>query len=135
MLRRSRFLTGPLALFDLGLAILAVGFPRYYMGLMHTAGDAEFFLLQRTGMIWLCFAAAEAVAYHWPERFPQAIFLVGAFRLMDALADVAYFFTSQDLTTLGHFFLIFGPVFNTIVGVYLVRLYRRYELELRGAPA
>lgn len=113
----TRWLTGPLAILDLALGVSAVAFPRFYMNLMHGGGAP--FLLQRTGVLWLFFAAAEIVACVRPRR--ETIGLVAALRIMDVPADVVYFFLSPSLTWFGRWSLIVSPVFNACAGVWLLR--------------
>ncbi len=116
-MRSTRWLTGPLAIFDLALGLAALAFPAFYMDLMH--GGGTHFLLQRTGVLWLFFAAAEIAAFARP-RF-ETIGLVAMLRFMDVPADVVYFCTSPSLTAFGRGSLIVSPIFNAAAGVWLLR--------------
>lgn len=113
----TRWLTGPLALFDLALGATALAFPEFYMKLLH--GGGSHFLLQRTGVLWLFFAAAEIAAFARPRR--ETVGLVAMLRLMDVPADAVYFFTSPSLTWFGRWSLIVSPVFNACAGIWLFR--------------
>ncbi len=125
-LRRTRWVTGPLALFDLGLGLGAAVRPEIYLSLMHAAtGPEEAFLLRRTGVIWLFFAVAEAAAFRWGERRPEAVFLVAMLRWMDVPADALYWATATDLTGFGWIALAFTPVFNLAVGAWLYHAWNR----------
>ena len=124
-IRSSRYITGPLVILDLGLGGVALAFPDLYLGIMHTGTDGAF-MLQRTGVLWLFFCLCQLVAFLYPARLPMAVFLVGMLRLMDVPADIVYHVTSTGVTVFGRFGLIAAPVFNILVGTYLVLLWHRH---------
>lgn len=118
----SRWITGPLALFDLVLGIGAVAMPGLYLSLMHGSAESGV-LVQRTGMIWLFFCACETTAFFGSVRWPLSVFVVGILRLMDVPADAVYGIVSPSLTALGRISLVAAPLFNAVAGVVLIRLY------------
>ena len=129
-LDRTRYLTGALCLFDIGLGITAVFFPRFYMNLIQpTASDDPAYLLQRTGALWLCFAFCEGMAFFRYARFPEWVVIVAALRLIDVPADLVYWFRDHALDTFGKFSLIFAPAFNATAGTLLAVWYIRFRKE------
>lgn len=118
---RTRFLTGPLAVFDLCLGATAIFFPGFYMSIMHFHGSAQhYYMLQRTGVLWLFFALCQGLSFVFAEKIPVLVFLVGMLRLMEVPADPVYLLTSRDLTLFGKFALMFAPVFNLFAGSFLI---------------
>lgn len=118
----SRWITGPLAIFDLILGVGAVATPGLYLSWMHGSVESGF-LVQRTGMIWLFFCACETTAFFASTRWPLSVFVVGILRLMDVPADAVYGIVSPSLTTLGRISLVAAPLFNAVAGIVLIRLY------------
>lgn len=126
-LRATRWVTGPLAVFDLGLGLAAAVRPEIYLSLVHAATSPDqAFLLRRTGVLWLFFAAAEAAAFRWGEKRPEWVFLVAMLRWMDVPADALYAATARDLTGFGLAALVAAPVFNLVVGAWLYHAWKRH---------
>ncbi|MBI2060830.1 MAG: hypothetical protein HYT87_13765 [Nitrospirae bacterium] len=126
MLERTRWITGPLALFDLGLGGIAVLWPDVYASLMHGPLHPDAFaLIHRTGVLWLFFSLCEFAAFLRCERWPATILAVAILRLMDVPADTVYFVTSTTLTFLGRSSLLIAPFFNLAVGAYLFSAWKR----------
>lgn len=120
-IERTRWVTGPLALFDLGLGGTAAFAPGLYMRLMHTPDPgAGHFMLQRTGVLWLVFALCQAIACVAPRRLPQVVLVVAALRLMDVPADLVYLATTAPVTAFGWLSLLTVPVINAAVGGFLL---------------
>jgi len=129
-LDRSRWITGPLCLFDIALGISAVFFPHFYMKLIQpTASDDPAYLLQRTGTLWLCFAVCEGIAFFRYRRFPEWVLIVAALRLIDVPADLVYWLRDEALDTFGDFSLLFAPAYNSVAGVTLSVWYLRFRKE------
>ncbi|MBI3267851.1 MAG: hypothetical protein HYZ53_02425 [Planctomycetes bacterium] len=127
-IEQTRWITGPLAAFDLGLGTVAVAAPSLYMQLLHSPeAPAPGFMLQRTGVLWLFFAAAEAGACLWPRRRPVLVFLVAALRWMDVPADLTYLLTTDPVTPFGRFSLLVSPLFNALAGGLLFHAWRRFS--------
>jgi len=132
LIGRSRWITGPLCLFDIGLGILAAFFPTAYMELIQPAAASDpSYLLRRTGTLWICFAVIEGIAFFKSARFPEWILLVAAMRLIDVPADLVYRFTDPSLDAFGKFDLIFAPAFNTIAGSVLATWYLKIRKTSR----
>ena len=114
-----------LTLFDIGLGICALVFPKLYLKLMHPqAGElhlsATRSLLARTGLQWLFFAAVQGWAATDPVERPGWVMASGVLRLMDVPADIGYLLTDDDLGWLGKAGLVVAPLFNLGVGAVLV---------------
>lgn len=117
-LRRTRPLLLGLLVFDLLLGGAAAFFPDLYLGFMHPrSGGGGLHWLTRTGFLWLFFALAEGLAA-WRLR-PELVLVVGALRIMDVPADLAYLASARDLGTFGTLALVFSPVFNAVAGAWL----------------
>ena len=125
-IRSSRYITGPLAILDLGLGGVALAFPDIYLDIMHTGTDGAF-MLQRTGVLWLFFCLCQLVAFLYPARLPMFVFLVGMLRLMDVPADIVYHVTSPGVTAFGRFGLVAAPIFNIVAGTCLILFWHRHE--------
>ncbi len=126
-LTQTRFITGPLALFDFFLSASAVFFPQFYLNIMHTdAVSGPYFMLYRTAVLWFVYAVVQTVAFVNPARFHLCVLVVAAFRLIEVPADPVYLITSfHTLTPLGKFGLVFAPVFNLVVGCLLLSAWKR----------
>lgn len=132
MLKRTRWITGPLAVFDLGLGLIASLWPDVYGSLMHGPlhPDADF-MIRRTGVLWLFFSLCEGVAFAGVVRWPATLLAVAVLRLMDVPADIVYGVASPALTALGRSSLIFSPIFNLAVGLFLLGVWRRNRAPSR----
>jgi len=123
---RTRFLTGPLALFDLSLGIMALGFPTVYLSLLEpTSVHVSTYMLQRTGIIWLGFFAAETIAFFFYDRLPEWVLIVAVMRVDDVPADLFYRFADHELGWFGKWTLMLTPAFNIVAGVALFVMYFR----------
>ncbi len=130
LISRSRWLTGPLCLFDAGLGSLAAFFPGVYMDWIQPAAHTDpSYLLRRTGTLWLCFALIEGCAYFRTSRFPEWVLLVAAMRLIDVPADLVYRFTDPSLNAFGKFDLLFAPAVNLTAGSLLAAWYVRWRKD------
>ena len=114
-----------MTLFDIGLGVCALVFPKLYLKLMHPhAGGvhppATSSLLARTGLLWLFFALVQGVASLDPVERPELVMVAGALRLMDVPADIGYLLSADDLGWLGKAGLVAAPLFNFGVGAMLV---------------
>lgn len=114
-----------LTLFDIGLGISALVFPKMYMRLMHPHADgvhppATSSFLARTGLLWLVFALVQGGASIDPTERPELVLVAGAFRLLDVPADIGYLLSADDLGWLGKAGLVAAPLFNLGVGAFLV---------------
>jgi hypothetical protein len=132
-LERTRLLTGPLALFDLGLGIVALGFPDFYQRVLQTdPGPGPTYLLGRTAIIWLGFCLAEVIAFFFYRRLPEWVLIVAVMRLDDVPADLYYRFADPSLGQFGKMTLLFTPAFNLVAGILLLLAYfkarRRWKL-------
>lgn len=141
---RTRIWLVGLALFDLALGAQAAFLPDAYLRSMHPwfpqlhpAGPL--YLLVRTGALWLFFFLVEALAALAPRRRVLLVLIVGALRLMEVPADVAYLATADDLGGFGRAALVVSPIFNLGVGLYLSltahRAIRAGLAAARGEPA
>lgn|GEM_PF-3577871 len=118
-IKYTRIITGPLAVFDTFLGLFALLMPLSYMALMHSpSATGGYFMLQRTGMIWLFFAATQWIAFCYPKRLSIFIPFVGLLRIMDVPADIVYYLTTSH-TFYGEM-IILAPVLNAIVGGSLI---------------
>jgi len=129
-LGRTRLWLAGLALLDLWLGTRAAFFPQAYVDDVH----ARFFALHpsgptywvvRLGFVWLFFCAVEALAALAPRRRVLLVLIVGALRLMEVPADVAYGIAADDLGRFGRIGLVVSPIFNGLVGAYLCLTARR----------
>ncbi len=113
-----------MTLFDIGLGLAALAFPKMYVDLMHPHEGglhlpAARSLLARTGLLWLFFAFVQGMAGSDPVKRPEWVLIAGALRLMDVPADIGYALTSDDKSALGKAGLIAAPVFNLSIGSLL----------------
>lgn len=117
---------GLLAVIDYALSSAAIFAPDFYMTTMHShPPHADYFMLQRTGVVWLVFAVCQTIAFINPQRFHLFVLAVGAFRLMEVPADPVYLLTSKHLTPFGMLGLISAPLFNLVVGLFLIQTWRK----------
>ncbi len=125
---RTRFITGPLALFDFFISSAALLFPQFYITVMHTGGmNGNYFMLYRTGVLWFVYAVCQTVAFMNPQRFHLFVLIVAAFRLIEVPADPVYLITTfHTLTPFGKFGLVFAPVFNLVAGLLLLSAWKSY---------
>jgi dihydroflavonol-4-reductase len=123
-LGRTRVWLAGLALLDFWLGAQAAFFPQAYVHDIH----ARFFALHpsgplywavRIGFVWLFFCAVETLAALAPRRRVLLVLIVGALRLMEVPADVAYRLAADDLGSFGRIGLLLSPIFNGLVGTYL----------------
>ncbi len=113
-----------LTLFDIGLGLSALVFPKMYVDLMHPHDGglhlpAARSLLARTGLLWLFFALVQGAAGSNPVKHPELVLIAGALRLMDVPADIGYALTSHDKGLLGKAGLVAAPIFNLGFGAFL----------------
>lgn len=122
------------AVFDTVLGPGSLVFPSAYFSIMHTTETAlSSGLMQRTAVIWTVFAAVEWYAFVRP-RAAAAIALVAAFRFMDIPADLVYFLSAKDLSTIGGPVLIIAVLANTTGGLVFWRA-SRAQARQAAAPA
>jgi len=124
-----------LALFDAILGAGAALAPNTYLASMHPRfrelhPHGPTYLVNRTGALWLFFAAAEVFAAMRPSQ-PELLMLVGGLRLMDVAADLFYLLRSDDLGAFGRAALIVSPLFNACVGATMVSVGAR-ALRAKG---
>ena len=123
-LGRTRPWLAGLALLDLWLGVQAAFFPQAYLHdvhahflALHPAGPT--YWVVRLGLVWLFFCAVETLAALAPQRRVLLVLIVGALRLMEVPADVAYRLAADDLGSFGRIGLLLSPLFNGLVGAYL----------------
>lgn len=127
-IKYTRIITGPLAVFDTFLGLFALLMPLSYMALMHSPSAAgSYFMLQRTGMIWLFFAAVQWIAFAYPKRLSIFVPFVGLLRIMDVPADIVYYLTTSH-TFYGEM-IILAPLLNAIVGGTLIYFWINRDKE------
>ncbi|MEM3085933.1 MAG: hypothetical protein QXT68_02180 [Halobacteria archaeon] len=123
-MRHARVLVGALAGFDIWLGGTALLAPAFYVSLLHpgTAGDPTY-LLQRTGVVWLGYAAFQAVAALRAPKEPAWLLVVAALRLIEVPADPVYIAGVTGLSQMGLMGIGGAPVFNLVVGLYLAAVW------------
>jgi hypothetical protein len=127
----ARVICLALAVFDLLLGGGAVLMPRNYASLFHPyLAEPPVDFIVRTGFIWLFFCFAETVAGTRKTVSSRArwFFIVGLLRLMDVPADLAYATLAHGAHWLSRAAIYSAPVFNAVVGVFLVRV----SYKMRG---
>lgn len=123
---RTRWLTGPLAIFDLGLGVLALFFPRVYLELLQPgAVHGPTYMLGRTAIIWIGFCLAETIAFFFYRLLPEWVLIVAVMRVDDVPADLYYRFADHSLGNFGKWTLLLTPLINTIAAIALFVLYFR----------
>ncbi len=124
-IRHARVLVGALSAFDIWLGGSALLAPALYVSLLHpgTAGDPTY-LLQRTGVVWLGYAAFQAVAALRAHKEPAWLLVVAALRLIEVPADPVYILGVRGLSPMGLMGIGGAPVFNLVVGLYLIAVWR-----------
>lgn len=110
-----------LAVFDVALGLTALLFPDLYRAIVHPRYEAMHsngpdYLLARTGILWLVFAAVQGIAAIDPAERPTWVLAAGVLRLLDVPADPVYFALADDLGWMGTAGLLSAPVFNLLTG-------------------
>ncbi len=118
-----------LGVFDLGLGGLAAFSPKRYAALLHPEREEPLprDFIVRTGVLWLFFALAELTAATriGKKSLGRWFFLVGALRLMDVPADLAYGKLAAGSPPTARAAIWSAPAFNLLAGAFLCRLSRR----------
>jgi len=116
-----------LGILDLFLGGLAAFLPRGYAAIFHPGlADPPVDFIVRTGFLWLFFCAVELRAGLGSVK-GRWLFLVGALRLMDVPADLAYATLAMGSPWWSRAMIYCAPVFNFIVGIYLWRVSKRLD--------
>lgn len=109
---------GLLAIWDLGLGLLSLLFPRILHDLMQPGVPLEgAWWIQRTAWVWLAFALAQAMAWRTPSA--EKARLVAFMRASDTPADLTWWFTAPGLGRLGSVVLVVFPLINLVIAVTL----------------
>jgi hypothetical protein len=83
-------------------------------------------LLRRASAIWLFFVPVQIWAAIKTEN-PTALRTVSILRLQEVPADPIWLATGEGFGIFGKFGLVFAPVFNLVVGIFLWLLARDLE--------
>jgi hypothetical protein len=115
-----------LVLFDATLTVWAGLFPDLWFAAFHGVpySDPEGFL-RRCAANWAAFAIFQGVALVRFRREPQWLAVVAGMRLGDCLTDWTYLAFSTHATLFGKLALASTSPLNVILGVSLLRAYRR----------
>lgn len=124
-----KWLTGPIALFNLAIGSAALFAPKYFASVMHQRMLTDLFLIQRMGALWLFFAAVAAAAFVGFRRFPALLIVLGALHLMDAPADIVYLLTAPTLSPFGRAALSCLPALNLVFAFLLIRMGSRLRAD------
>ena len=87
-------------------------------------------LMRRAAAIWLFFIPVQVWAAVKTEN-PTALRAVSILRLQEVPADPIWLATGEEFGWFGKFGLVFAPLFNLVVGLFLWMLAR--DLEKRAA--
>lgn len=132
--RRIQVLLTFLVVYDLALAITALGFPSLWFDLIHGSAyiDPQS-LMPRTGAVWASFSLFQLVALtQWQVR-PYWLTVVAGIRLTEIFSDWVYLFFAQDLTRFGELGLLVQVPMNVALGAYLIRSFVRFDEATRSA--
>jgi hypothetical protein len=116
-----------LAGIDLMLGSVAVLFPATYLGWVHPhlpPGEHPEDWVVRTGVLWLLLMAVEvyAAVRAAPARW---FFMVALLRWMEVPADLAYGAVARGASAASRCAILAAPLFNAMVGWYLLAVSRR----------
>ncbi len=117
---------GALVLLDVVLSLWAFVFPDLWFELFHGVPyDDPQGLLPRMGANWTAFALFQVIAlFRWhKDRWWLAV--VAGIRLSDIFTDWTYLACCADITWFGAFSLAVASPLNLIVGLWLLRIFRR----------
>ncbi len=133
--RRLKIILFLLVLWDLGLAIYAIGFPHHLQATARFEPQTEPLWTRGVGVYWGFAAWMQLLGWRDPRRFLVAIQLAIVFRLSAAVIDTI------EVTVLlpgpwfwFHFLLLFFVAMNLVIAGTLAHLLRRLGLpwiELR----
>jgi len=128
LIAQTRFLTGPLCLFDVALGVVAVLFPHTYLQLFHPRAPVETTgLLGRAGIFWLGYAVVQGLAFFSYKWLPESVLVVGVLRLIEVPADLVYVSHGSGFGYFGHAALVVCPAFNLLAGSWLLRCFFHFR--------
>lgn len=133
--RRVRALLVSLTLFDLLLVVWVFALPDLWWSVFHGVPRVDpQHLLQRMGANWAAFFLFELVATLRWRRETFWILVVAGVRLSDIFTDVTYVILCDDATWFAWATLPLMSFLNLLMGLWLLRVWRRYR-EPVAAPA
>ena len=109
------------AVWDLALAVAAIGFPEFWFRTFHGVDPVDpQALLRRTGGVWLAFAVFHFIAWRKWKAKPFWLVAVGGMRLGEIFADYLYLFSAQDITTIGRLTFLAATPANVFFSWYFI---------------
>lgn len=132
-MKKTRGILVALILLDVAIAIVALFFPAFWFKVFHDAPyiDPQGFL-RRCGANWLAFALIQAIAlFRWEKR-PYWLAVVAGVRFSDMFTDWAYLWFSSSITIFGRISLFIISPLNLLLGLYLLKAYKKYIAENRS---
>jgi hypothetical protein len=122
-------LLGFLIALDIGLSVVALGFPNLWFHTMHgMAYDDPAGLLRRTGALWVAFVLFQTLALVRWQRQPYWLPLIAGVRFTELFSDWVTIFAAQHMTVPGTLGLAISPLANLIFGLILLSTYRRLQI-------
>ncbi|HKP75625.1 MAG TPA: hypothetical protein VJT67_08785 [Longimicrobiaceae bacterium] len=117
-------LLGFFAVWDLGLAALAVAWPDLWFRQMHGVPRVDpQALLARTGLIWAAFSLFHALAFLRWRKHPHWLVIVGGMRLSELFADLGYLLLAHDTTPAGRMALALAAPTNVLFAAFFIQTY------------
>jgi hypothetical protein len=117
-------LLGFFAVWDLGLAALAVAWPDAWFRQMHGVPRVDpQALLARTGLVWAAFSLFHALAFFRWRKQPHWLVIVGGMRLAELFADLGYLLLAHDTTPAGRMALALAAPTNVLFAAFFIQTY------------
>jgi hypothetical protein len=123
-IEEGRVLAWALALFDLCLGTVALGWPRLYAEIFHPRlDDPQLDLIRRMGVIWLMFCTVAIItATRHTRTIVRWFQVLAVLRLMEVPADLLYGTLDWGATWWSRALLYSAPPINLAAGIFLYRI-------------
>lgn len=121
---------------DLAVAAIAFFIPDFWFSFFHGAANVDpQGLLQRMGANWTAFAVVQIIALVRWRKEPSWLAVVAGARLSDMFTDWTCLYFCRDITQLGRLGFLAASPSNVLIGLYLIRCYRRIQAKAGGPVA
>lgn len=127
--KQLRLLMVLLALWDLGIGIYAVGFPKHLQQVVCFAPRAEPLFIRGVGVYWLFAAYMQFLGFRDPTKYLVAVQLAVIFRLSAAVIDSVEILLLPRPFYLFHYLLMFFVLMNCLIAWLTAGLLRRMSLR------